>query len=322
MSQAQSNAAHPDYAQEWIIFLKRRNFILNLVWPALLVLFIISAIVAGFFYQQSQTMSLNIAIQKQILSKSESDKLTQAETIRRMEQEITSLSNEVKTLNSAREQLSLQQGDSESKLSITSQMLENLEQQVSVLKAENSVLAEQLELAKSTLISTQSDFQLEYQKLSQNHQIKVEALTKQINDRKTAYQALANRQQEMRNDIDRFSSLAMTKDQELSKLKSQTAILNSQLKEKQSVLNARDTELKVLQSNYQDTENKLNALISPIGNAGSQNRPVKADVSPRNQQDKRMTGFEEITKPKKAKPSEPTKEEEQSLDFENISILP
>ena len=310
-----------DYAQEWISFLRRRNLVLTIAWPVLLTLFIVAGFAAIYFYQSMQAVQLNLDLLSEQQQALESDKTALKARVDKLSKENEDLLGEVSALKSAREALSVQQGDSESKLNITSQMLENLEQQLAIFKNENAELLSQLNLARQSLNEIESKYQLELSTLAKKNTSTLSELNKQLSSRKTAYQALANRQQEMRDEMDRYSNMVAAKDKELAKLKDEKSALNTQLKETKKNLQIRQAEFNALQKNYNDLDTKLKALVSPIGSGKTSAASGKNAQTPSSGAENKyenVTGFEEIKKPKP--PAQKPKED--NLDFDQIKVLP
>ncbi len=310
---------HADYAQEWIAFLKRRNFVLNIIWPLLLMLAIGTGIAAIYYFQSLQAERLAITLLADKHTQLQLDNKTLNEQLSQKTQENTQLQADVAALKSAREVLSVQQDDSVTKLTITSQMLENLEQQLALYKTENAELTEQLNAAKQALNEMESQHAQALEILNTEHEQQVSELNQQIEARKTAYQALASRQQEMRSEIDRFSTALTSKEQALEKLNNEKQQLSGQLKETQTALQMKQADYGNLQRSYSELETKLNALVTPIAASPAKTTGIKSSEKLNNQDLKfdNITGFEEIKKPKTPPPAK-----QDPLDYEQIKVLP
>jgi chromosome segregation ATPase len=277
---------------------------------------------AIFYYQSSQSVQLNLDILTEKQQLTEQDNTSLRDQLVQLEGKNTELMSE---LNSAREALSAQQDDSVSKLTITSQMLENMEQQLVILKSEKAELQDQLNLAKQALTELESQKQTETSKLTSAHNNKLSELNKELDSRKAAYQALANRQQEMRDEMDRLSNLVANNEKELVRLRNDKSALNTQLTSAKKALQLREAEFNSLQNNYQDLDAKLKALVSPVGSSSSksattssnsdssQTKQAEAVNNPGN-----ITGLEEIKKPKPA----PAKTQQNTTDYDQIKVLP
>lgn len=321
MSSPDTTPLNSDYAQEWIAFLRRRNTLLSIVWPILLVLAISTGFAAIYFFQSSQTLQTqleNLSDKHQSLASDKNGLQTELEQLTEKNIQLTA---EIDVLRTTQEKLSVQQDDSVSKLNITSQMLENLEQQVAIFKAENAELSDQLNLAKEALATMEDSYKEEILKLNSQKTATLNDLNKQLESRKIAYQALANRQQEMRDEMDRMSNLVASKEKELTKLQNDKKALLADLNEKQKLLQMKEADFAALQKNYNELDNKLKALVSPIGasNAKTVAKPESQERGAENpKKPVNVTGFEEIKKPKPA----PASSNQNSLDYDQIRVLP
>ena len=318
MQSSDTNQSNLDYAQEWIRFLRRRNFVLNIIWPSLLVATIRTAGMAVYFYQMSQSSQLTLELE----SNEKTELLEQNTQLESNLSELTLKKNELEAelaaLISAREELSAKNDNSASKLTITSQMVDNLNQVVSELKNERESLVAQINEQQSLISELQEEHQTTLAKTQQEKLDSLSALSKELNQRKSAYQALANRQQEMREEIDRLSNLTTTKDKQLEKLNQEKNNLASRLKDKTNDISRYQSQIDTLQKSYADLEVKLNALVSPINS--SQAKPKTPQQNTLAKPNKGITGFEEIKKPVKKEPD--VNESGGELDFNTISILP
>lgn len=321
MATPETSPLNSDYAQEWIAFLRRRNTLLSIVWPILLVLAIATGFAAIFYFQSTQAIQLQLDNLTEIQQATEEDKRALQSEIAQLNEKNIKLTGEIEVLQNAQEKLSVQQDDSVSKLTITSQMLENLEQQLSLFKAENAELKDQLSLAKESLVALESSYTSEMTKLSSKQSTTLNELNKQLESRKTAYQALANRQQEMRDEMDRMRNMLASKEKDLSKSQTEKKALLAELNETQKRLQLKEKELAALMVNYNALESKLKALVSPIGttNTKAASAPDKqTNASEATKNATNVTGFEEIKKPKPA----PTNNNQNALDYDQIKVLP
>lgn len=321
MQASENGQLNLDYAQEWITFLKRRNLVLGIIWPILLILVISLSLAAFYFYQLDQTSKLNLAI--------ETDKnLSLVATVEQLNLEKleltssnTDLSTELESLKSAREELSVLNNDSNSKLNITSQMVDNLNQLVSELKNEREDLSVKLEDSLETITQLQNQHQA-FIKLSNKEKTdSVTELNKQIDSRKSAYQALANRQQEMREEMDRLSNLANTKEKQIEKLNKENQTINSRLNDKNNEIESYKNKVSILEKNNSELEIKLNALVSPISNSSTMKPNLMTPSLNQTEASKKITGLEEIKKPAVQNKTK-LENTNQAFDHNQISILP
>jgi chromosome segregation ATPase len=317
MLPSENSQLNLDYAQEWITYLKRRNLVLTIIWPILLAFLVLASLVAFYYYQLDQTTKLSLTLETEKSHLIEEDKQTLTSELEELTSLNITLNSELVTLKSAREKLSVLNNDSTSKLNITSQMVDNLNQLVSELKDEREDLSAKLEDSLETI----SKLQNQYEQYNKEKNDSVAELNKQLDSRKFGYQALANRQQEMRKEMDRLSDLVSSKEKQIEKLKSDNQILDSQLKGKNSEIASYKNKLIVLEKSYYDLEAKINAIMSPIGTTNSKKQEADNQSSPQTDTSRKITGFEEIKKPvlqNKSKDEIPN----EGFDHNQISILP
>lgn len=320
MQAPENSQFNQDYTQEWINFLKRRNLILTFVWPVLLVLSILTSLTAFYYFQLEQTSKLNLSIETEKYHLLEEEKQNLVSEISTLRTSNTSLNTELEALKNAREELSVLNTNSTSKLSITSQMVDNLNQLVAELKDERDSLISQLEDSLETINELKKQHQQYAAQASKEKTSTIADLTKQIDSRKFAYNALANRQQEMREEMDRISNLNSSKDMQIEKLKKESQNINSLLSQKNKEIAAYKDRVSILEKSYSELEIKLNALVSPISNkkiapASSNTQTLTQTIG-----SKKITGLEEIKKPVKQLDNNESKE--QTFDHNQISILP
>jgi DNA repair exonuclease SbcCD ATPase subunit/nitrate reductase NapE component len=319
MAAPETSSSNPDYAQEWIAFLRKRNLLLSVIWPILLVLFIGAGFTSIYYFQSTQAAGLNNQMLDEKIQLLQNDKVSLTQQLDNLQEKHSQLMTELDNLKSVRAALAEQQDDSVSQLQITTQMLENMKQQLVLLKNENTELTDQLGLAKAALSEMDANYQAELAKATTLKSSQLSELNKQLESRKTAYQALANRQQEMRDEMDRLSALNTTKDKTIAALNTEKSNLAKQLRQAQQTLKSREAEFQALQSGYNELDSKLKALVSPIGVSSSRpaekNNPTLSDTS---KKPSTITGLEEIKKPA----PKPQNSADKTLDYDQIKVLP
>ena len=317
MQGSENSQLNLDYAQEWITFLRRRNLVLTIIWPVLLILMILSLVAAIYYYQIQQTSGAQLVseIQKnEELSNTNQQLLTELATLEDAKSELQS---QLSSLQNAREELSLQNNDSESKLNITSQMVDNLNQLVVELKNERASLIEKLEESQALLVLLKQQHEAFVTSSKQENVKAVSELNKQLESRKSGYQALANRQQDMREDMDRLSNIANSKEKQLERANKEKIELQAQLRNKENEIDTYSNRLTSLQESYSNLETKLNAIMSPISStAAAKKSPESSGQNTDNMTN--ISGLEEIKKP--AKTQETPKDE--NFDYNKIKVLP
>ena len=321
MQPSENGQLNQDYAQEWIAYLKRRNFVLTIIWPALLVLAICASLTAFYYFQQEQSSKLNLMIETDKNHLLEVTKQNLMSELDALKSSNNAINKELESLKSAREELSVLNNNSTSKLNITSQMVDNLNQLVSELKNEKNDLTAQLEDSLEAINQLKKQHQQYVAKANKEQLTSVAELNKQIDSRKFAYQALANRQQEMRDDMDRLNNLNTSKDKQIEQLKKESQHFNLRLKEKTNEVAAYKNRISVLEKSYSELELKLNSLVSPISSTQTTKSALKSQTTQQTEASRKITGLEEIKKPVKQNSSN-SDNTNQDFDHNQISILP
>ena len=310
-----------DYAQEWISFLKRRNLILSIIWPILLAFVIFLSVFVVYFYQLDQTTKLSLASEIENNHALEEAKQTLQAEIAALTTANSELNSELESLVNAREELSVLNNDSTSRLNITSQMVDNLNQLVSELKTEREDLTAKLEDSLIAIAQLQKQHQQTIKQITKEKSETVDELNKQLESRKTAYQALANRQQEMREEMDRLRGITNTKDKQIENLKGDQQKLESVVNDKNAEINRHKQTITNLEKKYTELENKLNVLVSPVGSKETKQQGNNAVSNLQTDASKKVTGLEEIKKPVVVRKSNEEVQQEK-FDHNQISILP
>tara|TARA_R110001592_G_scaffold354185_1_gene653666 strand:+ start:11853 stop:12830 length:978 start_codon:yes stop_codon:yes gene_type:complete len=325
MQPSENNQLNLDYAQEWLTYLKRRNAVLTIVWPVLLMFLILASLVAFYYYQLEQTSKLSLSIEIEKSQSLEEVQLTLQSEITSLTTTNTELKTELEGLINSREELSVLNNDSTSKLNITSQMVDNLNQLVIELKNEREDLSTKLEDSLETIAQLQNQHEQMIKQKNKETTDSIAGLNKQIDSRKTAYQALANRQEEMRDEMNRLNDLVISKEKIIDKLKKDNQNIETRLTNKNSEIETYKNKLMSVQKNYSELETKLNAIMSPIGSTNFNNQESKNNNTQQTEQSRKITGLEDIKRPaveKKAIDGSDSQNESQSFNHNQISILP
>tara|TARA_R110002049_G_scaffold121270_3_gene276001 strand:+ start:2110 stop:3075 length:966 start_codon:yes stop_codon:yes gene_type:complete len=321
MQPSENSQLNQDYAQEWLTYLKRRNLILTIIWPVLLVLSILTSLTAFYYSQLEQSSKLSLLLETDKNHALEETKQILISEMQALKSSNLALNEELESLKSAREELSVLNNNSTSKLNITSQMVDNLNQLVAELKNEKADLTAQLEDSLETINQLKKQHQQYITQSNKEKTSSVTELNKQLESRKSAYQALANRQQEMRDDMDRFNNLNNSKDKQIEQLKKESQHFNLRLSEKTNEIAVYKNRISVLEKSYSELELKLNSLISPIGGTQQSKPAAKTQATQQTDASRKITGLEEIKKPVKQNNSN-NESTNQDFDHNQISILP
>lgn len=321
MQPSENNQLNLDYAQEWITYLKRRNLVLTIIWPMLLILSILASSIAFYYYQLEQASKLSLMIEADKKHTLEDEKLTLQSDIVALTKTNSELKSELETLINAREELSVLNDDSSSKLNITSQMVDNLNKLVAELKNEREELIAKLEDSLETIAQLQNQHQQVINQKNKETKDSIAGLTEQIDSRKSAYQALANRQQEMRDEMNRLNTLVDSKDKIIEKLKKDNLNLESRLKTSNNEINRYKNKLISAQKEYSELETKLNAIMSPIGSTNSKKQETSALSTQQTNASRTITGLEDIKKPPVVR-KDSEEDSNQNFNHNQISIMP
>lgn len=254
-----------NYAQQWIDFLRKRNTVLNILWPALLLSTVIFAVLAFYFYQQSNTSVLGLSLSKQA-ELAASEKLAEAtSSLKALELERDALLSELSDMKESSEKLSAQHSDSELKISASAEIIENLKVQLSLLKAEKETVAQAFDEVRNAMDKGQS---LSQALSGENKRLLAEntALSKTLQDRKTAYLALVKRQREAQGEIDRLADLVSAGEEERNNWEQRVSLLSSQRKTLNEEKRSLENRLAESLEKQHALESRLTALMTPISN--------------------------------------------------------
>ena len=196
MQPSENSQLNQDYAQEWIAYLKRRNLILTIVWPVLLVLSILASLTAFYYSQQEQSSRVNLLIESEKNHSLEETKQNLISEIDSLKSSNIKVNEELESLKNAREELSVLNTNSTSKLNITSQMVDNLNQLVTELKNEKEDLTAQLEDSLEAIIQLKKQHQQYITQANKNNTTSQGKLNKTTELIKSTYQNLANPKQQ------------------------------------------------------------------------------------------------------------------------------
>jgi len=246
-----------EYAQQWITFLRKRNTVLNIIWPILFMLLVATSVAAIYFYLESVNSGLNVANSNSKIAKHIESNAVLLSTNEALQRQNETLISEKAFLKSGQDKLAASQDDSASKLDISKQIIQTLQTQVDTLKTEKTIMLDALGEAKALLVQQNKASASDLSEKNKKFDEEYEQLSKQIKSRKIAYTALANRQKEMQSEIDRLVNVNI---EAKSKLEKQ---INAQkLAETNSRSNIK--ELESLRAENKLLENKLQLIVSPI----------------------------------------------------------
>jgi len=274
------------FAQQWITFLRKRNTVLNILWPLLLIVAIVTSLGAFYYYQVGVNTQLNLT-----LTTSKLDEQRQASADLQMKIEAARIAyerinDENEFLKTDKAQLSAKQNDSVSQLGITSQIVATLKSQVQVFRTENDNLLETIEESKALLIQQQKKNSTQLSDAEDEHTKQTDSLNKQLSARKVAYEALVKRQRGVQGEADRLSDSLRDKNKQLKSVKNNQSKLNNELQLAEQKLQRVNADYKSLElrhnqlsKNYKALSEKLQLAVSPIGGVTTNGVTTQAKVS-------------------------------------------
>ena len=285
-----------DYAEEWIRFLKRRNAVLTVVWSLLLVLSIALLVAGLYFYQQQQLeQEKNLRVEAQWQE-------AQASLVE-WQKKHDVLQQQINTLQEERRNLEQVAGQNDSRLDITSKMVDNLKQQIAELEAENASHIEALDKARE-LIRRQQD---EAAATAQSLQDELGKRDADLQERSGAYTALVNRNKEHQREMDRMSAQLNEKHEVIDRLTRERDIAQKALRS--------------VQADHEKLQREFKAMVAPVGAAANAPAPASSKTP------MPSGAFDPIVKPKPVEQKAPASGQDKkpaaksdAFDYDEISI--
>lgn len=316
ISPEQISTRQSDYAEQWISFLKRRNAILNLVWSVLLVVSVCLLVLALYFFQQQQLEQEKVVrLEAQLQS-------TNASVVD-FQFKHDALQQQIKSLQEERRNLEQIAGQNDSQLDLTSKIVDTLKQQIATLELENTSNIEALEKARDLIRRQQLDAASTSEGLEAQLRKREAELSKQLQERSMAYNALASRNKENAQELDRLSSQLADKNNVVERLSRERDTARKDNMRTQQALGA-------LQEDYDKLSRDFKAMVSPIGSSGGTNQTAPAkSTAPANTLDpiitpatpkKEAVPVSDVGPVKEGKADSKPNKEASAFDFDSISI--
>ena len=301
-----------ELAQQWIDDLKKSNAKLSKVWPILLVLSVLFC--ALFLYSQYQftAMSNQTLAEIEALEKERDALKNQSEAL---VEQAKVLEGELATL---KESHNAQSDSVNTELTEKDRMIESLQLKVAELETNTLEMTKALVLAKKELIETTQGKDSELSELNNKYRSFSSDMNKQLNDRKTAYTALAKRHKETKAEMERLAGLLDNKSTELNKTKRDRDSLRKNLISTQKQLSA-------VKQDKQLLEDKLASLMAPISKQSQNEKQASSKTNKDTGIDKGLA-FQPITATSPINKNVETKETNESVkdaaayDFDTIAI--
>jgi len=314
-----------DYASQWIEYLKKKNTILNIIWPLLLVSTILCAVAVFYFFQLSQSSDQrHKLVGQKILNVQSELKISQGKTksieaeLLKSQLEKKSLQEDMSLLVTAKTTLEQQKGDSVSQLDLSSQIVATLKENVSALISEKELVMTSLNKAKTLLLMQAKNNQIELDDFASQSKENAKArfnLQKKLNDRKVAFEALMNRQKEMQVEMNRLADLVQKQQSDMDADSKDKKAIEKKLQESQAAVETLQNEYSVLQKN-------LKLVVAPISAPSAKAKPKPA-VSAAENKVSANDGLDEIRAPvtvKKPKAKNNKSNSGAAFDFNQISL--
>jgi septal ring factor EnvC (AmiA/AmiB activator) len=253
-----------EYAQQWISFLRKRNTILNIVWPLLLVFSIAGLLVSFYFYQLSTSFDLERQLTESKLSENETELGLLTSSFNVLQEKNDTLQSKLQSLVNDKEQLSDEKNDTDSQISVHTQMNDALKSQVEIMRSEKIAMKESIDEAKVLLLQQQEDSS-QLSLVNEGLLKENELLNEQVESRKYAYLALAKRQKEFQSEIDRLDQALLKKESAEASLRKQKSNLDGLLNDARKNSQTLKAKYQSRETKYGELEEKLQVMMSPLG---------------------------------------------------------
>jgi len=310
-----------EYASQWIEYLKKKNMLLNIVWPLFMCSTIVCAISTFYFYQLSENTKLQFSVVLSSLQDSKKTNNAIAVELKLIQQTNIELEENIALLSNAKTTLEQQKGNSVSQLDLSSQMVNTLKEKIAALETENTLTVSALHKAKSLLGNQEKEKQSTEKNLDEKikaHNKERFMMQKRVKDGQVAFKALTSRQKEMQSEMNRLADVVAQQKNEINavimtKNIAQTALTSSKLK------------ISTLENDYKSLETSLKLAVEPISMRTKKHEGQSPDVRNIGTQKSSVIlnsdGLEEIHAPI-VKSSQAKKKTNTSaaFDFDQISL--
>jgi chromosome segregation ATPase len=280
------------YASQWIESLKKKNIVLNIIWPIFMCATIVCALTTFYYYQLSESTKSQLLTALSNLEISEGEVETVSLELGVSRQNNINLEDNIARLSDAKTTLEQQKGDSVSQLDLSGKMVDTLMEKIAALETENSLITEALETTKSLLEKHQTLNQTTSKSLEtkiQAHNKERFTIQKKYNDGQKAFRALMSRQKEMRSEMNRLADLVEQKNKQFNQMK----IARNKA---ESALSASELKVSTLEKDYIALQTSLKLSVEPISMATTKpdtsNMPIESSSNINN-----SDGLEEILAP-------------------------
>lgn len=222
---------NPEYAKHWIEFLQKKNAVLNIVWPLLLIMSVLLLLASFYFFQNAENYSEQNDASNAVIVDLQAQMDELLEKLDSLESEKQSMAQQIKRLQTVKNNLEQQKGDSIERLDLSSKVTETLQETLRVLEDEKATMVDALKAAKAMLLKQEKNYSEQIANLQAQHSQSQQLSTKALSDRKTAYNALVKRQHEMQSEMDRLAAIVRKQSAELEAGVQSRSRMQFQLKE-------------------------------------------------------------------------------------------
>jgi len=258
--QSGGSEVNTEYASQWIEYLKKKNTVLNLVWPIFMCATIICAVSTFYFFQLSENTKLQASTALSKLQISKEKNVGMELKLKQSQQVNIKLEENIALLGDAKTTLEQQKGDSVSQLDLSGQIIETLKLKISALETENTLTVSALNKAKSVL----SKKEIENKSTEKSLETKINThnkerftMRKKLKDGQVAFKALMSRQKEMRVEMNRLADVVDQQQQEIQAVIVTKNKVHTKLK-------ASELKISDLEKDYKALESSLKLAVDPI----------------------------------------------------------
>jgi len=245
-------------ANQWIDYLKRKNSQLTFLWVFFLLLAVSASVFGAWSYWQKIDVLEALTVAESALIDLDAQKASMEQDRDTLSMQLSETEAALRASKEAHVALQNSSGETGSQLDLTTRLVAALKQKVTSLESENSLLENALNDSEVKSAKAISENQ-KYKKTAKEQRQSLSA-------RKSAYDALAKRQVETQEEMQRLATELNEAKERESNLDQRNARLSKELKDSNAELRKVDAEKSVLES-------KLKTLTMPIQTG----RPVKSE---------------------------------------------
>lgn len=245
----QGSASNQEIAHQWIDYLKRKNATLTMVWVVLLIVALATSAAAAFFFlkglERKEALQIEQKNSSQLMQNISSLETKIEKQVAQSKILMTSLEEAQAELGS----LKNYQGEADSQINLSNRLVSVQKQKIASLEKEISLLEEALVASETNSKKLQDN--------AGKHKQRLSALEQMHTSRKTAYDALAKRQVETQEEMQRLAGELNKAQEREASLDARNASLSKELKDIKA-------KLTLAEKGQLEAQNRLKALTSPI----------------------------------------------------------